>query len=67
MIYDKAHQGGHTLHVDGIKTVEFLLVHDGTMVSAHSIFHTLFESHENSWGTMVKLGTHKIDMCLIYA
>ena len=55
MIYDKSHQGGHTLRVDGIE-MEFLLVRDGTMVSTHT-FHTLFESHENCWGTMVKLGT----------
>jgi len=44
-----------SLFVDGV-SMTFLYVPNDIKVSPH-IFHTLFESYENSWGTMVTLTT----------
>ena len=43
------------LLVDGV-SMNFSYTPNNVMVSTHT-FHTLFESYENSWGTMVTLRT----------
>ena len=54
MIQRKA-QDSYELHVDGV-SVKFSKAPKGIKVSTH-VFHTLLESYENSWGTMVALRT----------
>jgi len=55
MIHFPSQQHGCELLVDGV-SMKFLHAPSDIEVSTHT-FHTLFESYENSWGTMVALRT----------
>ena len=48
-------QRSYELLVDRV-SMKFSYAHNDIKVSTHT-FHTLFESYENSWGTMVTLQT----------
>ena len=48
-------QDSYELRVDGV-SMKLSKAPKGTEVSTH-IFHTLLESYENSWGTMVTFWT----------
>ena len=53
MIHDRKAQDVCELDVDGV-SMKFSQVPQNIKASIH-IFHTLLESYENSWGTMVAL------------
>ena len=57
--YCPSKRHGYELLVDGVSMKFSYYPPNGMKVSTRT-FHTLFESYENSWGTMVTLRTPRI-------